>query len=276
MSDCQEPIAVIKPASGWQFIEIKELRQYRDLLYFFIWKNVKTRYAQTILGFSWAIIAPLVQIILFTVIFGKVAKLSSDGIPYALFSSVAVIPWSYMSDAMAQSSASLVTGKHMLGKIYFPRIIFPISPILSKLVDFGISMVILMILLIYYKVMPSWNLLLFPFFLFLATSFSAAFGIWFSAMAIRFRDVNHAMPFLVRMLMYTAPIIYSASSIPEKYRIIYSLNPIVGIIEGFRACLLGTSVPWQYIWPGIITLSVVLLTGIFYFKRMEPTFVDVI
>ena len=276
MSNCQEPITTIKPASGWEFLNIKELSQYKDLFYFFVWRNVKTRYAQTILGFSWAIISPLIQIVLFTIIFGKVAKLSSDGLPYALFASVGIIPWNYMSEAMSQSSSSLVTGKHMLGKIYFPRIIFPISAILSKLVDFGISVLILIVILIYYKVMPSWNLLLFPFFVILAMIFSAAIGTWLSAMAIRFRDVNHAMPFIIRMMMYTAPIIYSASSIPEKYRIIYSLNPIVGITEGFRARILGTTVPWQFIWPGIITLIVLLFTGILYFKRMEPTFVDVI
>jgi homopolymeric O-antigen transport system permease protein len=233
-------------------------------------------YAQTILGFSWAILQPLIQIVLFTVIFGKVAKISTDGIPYILFSSVAIIPWTYMSQAMSKSSQSLVGGQGMLGKVYFPRLIFPIAPVLAKLIDFGISILIILLVAIYYRVLPTWNLLLFPVFVALMMSISAGIGMWLSAMAIRFRDVKHAMPFAVRMLMYTAPIVYSASAIPEKYRIIYSLNPIVAVIEGFRACFLGIPVPWPFIWPGSITAAILLISGGLYFKRMERVFVDVI
>ena len=181
-----------------------------------------------------------------------------------------------MSQSMAQSSQSLVQGQNMLGKVYFPRLIFPMTPVLAKLIDFGISMFIILVVAIYYRVLPTWNLLLFPVFLALMMSISLGTGMWLSAMAIRFRDVKHAMPFAIRMLMYTAPIVYSASSIPEKYRIIYSLNPIVGVIEGFRACFLGTPVPWPFIWPGIITAIFMLISGALYFRRMERTFADVI
>jgi len=269
-------VIIIKPKSGWQILDLKELKKYRDLLYFLVRRDIKSLYAQTILGFSWAILQPLVQILIFTVIFGKVAKLSTDGIPYVLFSTVAIVPWTYMSQSMTQSSQSLISGQHMLGKVYFPRLIFPLTSPLAKLIDFGISMLIILGVVLYFRVVPTWNLLLFPLFVVFMMCISVGVGMWLSAMAIRFRDVRHAMPFAVRMLMYTAPIVYSASSIPEKWRLIYSLNPIVGVIEGFRACLLGIPMPWAYIWPGIVTAGVMLLSGAFYFKRMERVFVDVI
>jgi lipopolysaccharide transport system permease protein len=270
------PVTIIKPRSGWQIIDFKELKEYRNLFYFLVWRDVKILYAQTILGFAWAILNPLIQILIFTIIFGKVAKISTDGIPYVLFSTVAIIPWTYMSEAMVVSSQSLITGQNMLGKIYFPRLIFPLTPVFSKLVEFGISLTILLAVLAYYRITPSWNILLFPLFVLLMMSIPAAIGMWLSSLAIRFRDVKFAMPFIIRMLIYTAPIVYSASSIPEKYRIIYSLNPIVGVIEGFRACLLGTPILWSYIFPGAVTSLIMLVSSALYFKRMERVFVDVI
>ena len=272
----EDSLTIIKPKSGWQIIDFKELSDYRDLFYFLVWRDIKALYAQTILGFLWAILHPLIQIIIFTIIFGKVAKVPTDEIPYILFSSVAIIPWAYISQATASSSQSLIQGSSMLGKVYFPRLIFPITPVLAKLVDFGISMLIIVCILLYYQVTPTWNLLLFPVFLLLMISIPFGIGSWLSSLAIRFRDVKQAMPFLIQMLMYTAPIVYSASSIPEKYRLIYSLNPIVGVIEGFRACLLGTPIPWEYIVPGIFTASILLISGALYFKRMERIIVDVI
>jgi homopolymeric O-antigen transport system permease protein len=271
-----DAVTVIKPRVGWQIIDFKELRRYRDLFYFLIWRDVKVLYAQTILGFSWAILHPLIQIVIFTIVFGKVAKVPTDGIPYVLFSTVAIIPWTYMSQTMTESSQSLVGGQHMLGKVYFPRLIFPLTSVLAKLIDFGVSMLIVLCVIFYYRVVPTWNLVLLPIFVLLMMSTSAGVGMWLSSMAIRFRDVRHAMVFVVRMFMYSAPIVYSASSIPEKWRLVYSLNPIVGVIEGFRACLLGTPMPWPYIWPGIITAVILFVSGALYFKRMERVFVDVI
>lgn len=270
------PVTIIKPKVGWQAVNIKELRDYRDLFFFLVWRDIKVLYAQTILGFLWAILQPLIQIVLFTIIFGKIAKLSTDGIPYVLFSSAAIIPWTYMSQSMTTSSQSLVTGQHVLGKVYFPRLLFPITPILAKLVDFSISLLIILLLFSYYKMMPTWNLLLLPFFIGLMIMVATGVGVWLSAMAIRFRDVKFAMPFFIQMLMYTGPIVYSASSISDKYRFIYSLNPIVSVIEGFRACLLGTPFLWQFIIPGAITAIVLFVSGVFYFQRMERVFVDVI
>ncbi len=271
-----DSITIIKPMFGWQIINFKELIEYRDLFYFLVWRNIKALYAQTILGFSWAILQPLIQIVIFTVIFGKIAKISTDGIPYILFSSVAIIPWTYMSQSMSMSSQSLISGQGMLGKIYFPRLIYPIIPILAKLVAFGISILIILCLILYYRISPTWNLLLLPLFFIMMMSIPASTGLWLSSLAIRFRDLRYAMPFFIQILMYSAPIVYSASSIPEKYRIIYSLNPIVGVIEGYRACLLGTSMPWPYIWPGMITTAILLISGAFYFKRAERFIVDVI
>ena len=269
-------LTIIKPRSGWEFIDFQELKQYRDLLFFLVWRDVKVLYAQTILGFFWAILQPLIQIIIFTIVFGKVAKVSTEGIPYFLFSTVAIIPWNYMSQSMTQSSQSLIQGQNMLGKVYFPRLIFPITPVLARVVDFGISILILLAVILYYHVLPTWNLLFFPLFLIMMMSIPAGIGFWLSALAIRFRDVKHAMPFVVRMLIYTAPIVYSASSIPETYRFLYSLNPIVGVIEGYRACLLGTPMPWVYIIPGIVTTTMLLIGGALYFKRIERVFVVVI
>jgi len=269
-------VVTIKARSGWQAINLKELIAYRDLFGFLVWRDIKVLYAQTILGFLWALLQPLVQIIIFTFIFGKVAKLPTEGMPYVVFSTVAVIPWTYISQAMSASSQSLVSGQNMLGKVYFPRLIFPITPVLAKLVDFSLSLLIVLGVLVYYRIAPTWNLILLPVFIMLMVSVATGVGLWFSAMAIRFRDVKLAMPFAIRMLMYTAPIVYSASSIPGTYRTLYSFNPIVSVIEGFRACLLGTPFAWQYILPGMITALVILVSGAFYFQRMERVFVDVI
>jgi lipopolysaccharide transport system permease protein len=272
----QEAVTVIQPKTGWQIINFKELAEYRDLFFFLVWRDIKVMYAQTILGFLWAIFNPVLQIVIFTIVFGKIAKVSTDGIPYVLFSSVAIIPWTYMSQTMIQSSESLVKDQSILGKIYFPRLIFPMTSVLARLIDFGIATLIIFGLSLYYHVLPTWRLLYFPLFVLLMMGLSMGVGTWLSAMAIRYRDVKYAIGFLIRMLMYTAPIVYSASSIPEKYRYIYSLNPIVGIIEGFRACLLGTAMPWTYILPGMLTTLMIMVGGAYYFKRMERVFVDVI
>ena len=269
-------VAVIEPASGWRFLDTKELADYRDLFFFLVFRDIKVLYAQTVLGFAWAILNPLIQILIFSIIFGGVAQIETDGIPYALFSTVAIVPWTYMSNAIGAGSSSLVGGQGMLGKIYFPRIIFPVTPILAKLVDFGISLLLIIVAMIYYGVAPTWNLLFLPVFFVMMISVPLGISLWLSALAIRYRDVKFAMPFVIRMLIYSAPIVYSASSIPEKWRLVYSVNPIVGVIEGYRAALLGTDIPWQFIVPGVGTAVLLVLGGLLYFHRMEKVFVDVI
>lgn len=275
-STSDNAVVVIKPPTGWEAIDFKELRQYRDLFYFLVRRDVKVLYAQSILGFSWAILNPAIQIVLFTVIFGRIANIPTDGIPYFLFSTVAIIPWTYMSEAMAQSSQSLVSEQGILGKVYFPRMIYPLTPLLSKLVDFSISLLFLIGVLIYYKVAPTWNTLLLPLFVFYMMLIPAGIGLWLSSLAVRFRDVKFAMPFAIRLLIYTAPVLYSASSIPPEYRLLYSLNPIVGVVEGYRACLLGVAMPWGYIVPGLVVAVLLVLSGAMYFRRMERVIVDVI
>lgn len=270
------PVSIIVPPSGFEAIDFAELKRYRDLFYFLVRRDVKVLYAQTILGFSWAIINPAIQIILFTVIFGKVANVPTDGIPYFLFSTVTIIPWTYMSETMIQSSQSLVTEQGMLGKIFFPRIFYPLTPVVAKLVDFTISLLLLSGVLLYYRVTPTWNMLLLPLFFAYMTLVPAGIGLWLSSLAIRFRDIKFAMSFIIRLLIYTAPILYSASTIPAQYRFLYSLNPIVGIVEGYRACLLGTSIPWAYVIPGMVTGVILVVTGAIYFRRMERVIVDVI
>ncbi len=274
MENVSVNIIEAKPAS--HLIDFKELKEYRDLFVFLVWRDFKVLYAQTILGFSWALLNPLIQIVIFTIIFGKIANVSTDGIPYVLFSSVAIIPWTYMSSAMTQSSQSLIQGQGMLGKVYFPRLLFPLTPILSRTVDFAISILLLLGVMIYFRVSPTWNLALFPFLIIFMLSIPSGIGLWLSSLAIRFRDVKQAMPFFIQMLMYTAPIVYSSSNVPDNYRILYSLNPIVGVIEGFRSCLLGTPIPWMDILPGAMTAALLLISGALYFKRMEKVIVDVI
>ena len=271
-----ERVTVIEPASGWEFPDFKELKAYQDLFYFLVWRDIKVLYAQTVLGFSWAILNPLVQIIIFSVIFGNVAKIPTDGIPYVLFSTVAIIPWTYMAESMSASSQSLVSGQNLLGKVYFPRVIFPMTSVLAKLVDFSISMMLVVAVIFYYQIPPTWNLVYFPLLVLLMMAIPAGLGLWLSSLAIRYRDVKFAMPFVIRMLIYSAPILYPLSAIPEQYRFLYSLNPIVAVIEGYRACLLGMPMPWEYIIPGALVALLVLIFGAIYFRKMERVFVDVI
>lgn len=270
------PVTTIKPPSGWQLIDFKELIAYRDLFYFLVLRNLKVMYAQTILGVAWGIIQPLMNIVIFSIIFGKVAKVSSEGVPYTLFTSVAIIPWTYISTALTQSSQSLVSNQGMLGKIYFPRLIFPLTSVLSSLGNFFISLILLTIIMFYYQVSPTSNLFYLPIFILMMICVPAGVGMWLSALSIRYRDVKFAMHYIIQLLMYTAPIVYSASTIPEQYRVVYSINPIVGVVEGFRAMFLGTEIPWQYVAPGMVTALLLLVGGALYFRRMEKVFVDVV
>lgn len=272
----EDRVTVIRPEAGWRLFDFEEIRQYRDLFYFLVWRDIKVLYAQTVLGFSWAILNPAIQIVIFSIIFGRVADVSTDGIPYVLFSTVAIIPWTYMSDTMTAASQSLVQGKNLLGKIYFPRVLFPLTPILAKLVDFGISLSLLILVMVYYRVTPTWNLLLVPMLLVSMMLVPAGIGMWLAALAIRYRDVKFAMTYMIKLLIYSAPILYSAAAIPDNLRFWYSLNPIVGVIEGFRAALLGGPIEWIFIAPGLITAVVIFLSGALYFRRMERVFVDVI
>lgn len=264
----------IKPLKGWQFVNWDEIVEYRDLLYFLTIRGIKARYAQSVLGVSWAIIQPLFSTVIFTIIFGKLAKVGSDGMPYALFSFAAMVPWNYFSSTLTESANSLVTNSNMINKVYFPRMILPLSAAFSKLLDLLIGLTVLGGFMIYFKVIPSPTLLLLPVFIIMLLCTSLGIGMILSAMSVQYRDVKHALTFLVQLLMYAAPVVYPVSIIPEKYRLFYCLNPMVGVIEGFRASIVGHAFPWEYILLGIPGAVFLFIFGAFYFRRMEKTFAD--
>jgi len=268
--------AVIGP-EGWTLrSKVVELWQYRELFYFLVWRDVKVRYAQSILGIGWAVVQPLVPMILFTVIFGRVAGISSDGAPYALFSLAGLVPWVYFSNALNDSSASLVKEVGMLSKIYFPRLIIPLTSVLGRLIDLVISFMVLFVLMVWYRTVPTPGVAVVPLLILITIVTTSGLGMWLSALAVQYRDVRYALPFAVQFLMYAAPVVYPTSLIPGRFRYLYAINPLVGVIEGFRASLLGTGpVPWDLIGIGSVSALVMLWLGSAYFLGKEPVFADV-
>lgn len=271
---------IIEPSKGWQLVKWAELIEYRDLIYFLTLRGITAKYKQSVLGVAWAFLQPIVQTLVFTFIFGSVAKISSDGAPYALFSFVALMPWNYFSGAMTQSTGSLISGKAMFTKVYFPRLVLPLVPVVSRLLDFFISVFVLGILLVYFGVAPTLNMLMLPLLLVILMMTAAGIGMWLSALALQYRDVNYALSFSSRLLMYLAPVVWPLSLITEKFgetvTLLYSIYPLVGVIEGFRAAILGTRpMPWDLIAIGGVSALVLFITGAFYFKRMESRMADV-
>lgn len=266
---------IIRPQSGWQILNLREIWQYRDLLYFLSLRGIKIKYAQSVLGVGWAIANPLIQAVLFTVVFGQLAKLESNGVPYILFSYTAMVTWTYFSGILSESTNSLINNRDMISKVYFPRLILPLAAIFSRLVDFSVAFLVLVALLIYYGQVPSLTIFMFPVLLLMLIFTSVGVGSLLAAIAVQYRDVKYAMEFLVRLLMYTAPVVYPVEYIPEAYRQIYALNPMVGVIEGMRSIFLGTR-PFPYDWVAIggVVSIVFLLAGSFYFRRTERHFAD--
>ena len=259
---------------------ILELIEYKDLLYFMVMREIKVLYKQTILGFTWAILRPVISMIIFSIIFGKLAKLPSDGIPYAVFSYTALVPWIYFSTSLTKSSNSLIAGAGMLSKIYFPRLIIPITPVFAGLIDFIIALIIVFFLMFYYSLIPTINIIWLPLLVFLMVLCSSGIGMWLSALAIQYRDIRHATQFLAQLLMYCAPVVWPASLISDKlgehYLLLYGLYPMVGVIEGFRSCLIGQNpMPWDLIGMGFISSIILFFSGMLYFKNRESIFADV-
>ncbi len=270
------PVVVIEPRKGWRLVDWQELRDYRDLFLFLTWRHIKVRYAQSALGIGWAIIQPVFSMVVFTIVFGKMAKVASDGAPYAVFSFVALVPWTYFSNALIEGVNSLVANTNMLTKVYFPRLVLPLSAVLAKLLDFAISFVILIGLMVWYGTWPTWGVLLLPFLVLLMVLTASGLGMWLTALAVQYRDVKHGLSFAVQLLMYAAPVVYPASLVPERWRLLYSLNPMVGVIEGFRAALLGTQpMPWGMIAIGTLSSLAIAVTGCLYFRSKERMFADV-
>lgn len=267
---------IIKPKTGWQLLDWKEIKEYKDLIYFLILRDVKALYKQTVLGFSWAILRPFIKMIVFSIIFGGLAKIPSDGIPYPLFVYVGLVPWEYFSTSLTRSTSSLITGSGIFTKVYFPRLILPIVPCMAVLVDFVIALSIVFILMIYYGYAISITIFYLPILMILMILTSAGLGMWLSALAIQYRDVPYGVQFLVQILMYAAPVIFPISWMPESYRIYLAIYPMYGVIEGFRAAILGQiAMPWDLIGIGAISAIIMFISGAYYFKKKERIFADV-
>jgi lipopolysaccharide transport system permease protein len=249
---------------------------YKDLLYFLVLRDVTVLYKQTVLGIAWAVLTPFFSMVVFSVIFGMLLRVGSDGKPYPVFSFAALLPWTYFAGALTGATGSLITGAGMFTKVYFPRVFIPLVPIFSKLVDFAIASIMLALMMVYFKVMPSWNIVFLPLLILLMMATAAGLGMFLSALAIQYRDVRHAMNFMVQILMYAAPVVWPVSKLPHAYRIWYGLYPMAGVIEGFRSALLGTGpMPWDLIGMGSITTAASFLAGALYFRRTERIFADV-
>ncbi len=241
-----------------------------------IWRDIKTRFAQSVLGIGWAVIQPLFSMIVFTVVFGKLARISSDGVPYAIFSYTALVPWTYFSNALSSSTGSLITASGIMTKVYFPRLIIPLSPVLSKLIDFVIAFLILIGLMFYFGFWITSQIIYLPLFIILMIITASGMGMWLTALAIQYRDINYGLGFFIQLLMYLAPVVYPLSNVPESFRLIYSLFPMVGVIEGLRSILLQTNpIPWDVIFSGSIIAIITFISGAFYFRRMEKFYADV-
>jgi lipopolysaccharide transport system permease protein len=253
-----------------------DLWRYRELLLLLTWRDIKVRYAQTILGATWAVIQPLLTMVIFSIIFGQLAKLPSDGFPYPIFTYTALLPWQLFAFSLTNSSQSLVLSEKLISKVYFPRLVIPIASVLPGLVDFAISFVVLVGMMFYYQVPLTARIVALPLFLLLAVTTALAVGLWLSALNVQYRDIRYVVPFLTVFWQYATPIAYSASLIPEKWRLLYGLNPMTGVVEGFRWALLGSGQVDGMIWVSVGITFVILLSGLAYFKRMEATFADVI
>lgn len=271
-----QPTVVIEPTTGLFSLGLRDVWNYRDLVYFLVWRDVKTRYAQSILGIGWAVIQPVFSMIVFTIVFGNLAKISSDGVPYAIFSYTALVPWTYFSNALTNASGSLNKNSTFVQKIYFPRLIIPLVPVLGKLIDFAIAFLLLFVLMFWFGIAPTIWIVTLPFLIVLMMLTAAGMGMFLTALAIQYRDVNYGMGFAVQLMMYATPVVYPTSLIPEPYRLLYALNPIVGVVEGFRASLLGSvPMPWDFLAIGCVTSVLLFIGGALYFRRKERIFADV-
>ena len=271
------PVLRIEPSKGWVSLKLHELWEYRELLYFLIWRDVKVRYKQTALGAAWAIIQPFFTMVVFSLFFGQLAKVPSDGVPYPIFSYAALVPWMFFAYGLNQAPTKLVGSADLVKKVYFPRLAIPIAAMLSGVVDFALAFLVLLGMMLYYRLIPTFNALWLPLLLLLALVTSLGVGLWLSAMNVRYHDVQHVVPFLTQFWLFATPIAYPSSLLPEPWRTLYGLNPMVGVVEGFRWALLGTATaPGPMIACSACIALVLLVSGGFYFRRMEKTFADVV
>ncbi|MEW6715915.1 MAG: ABC transporter permease [Chloroflexota bacterium] len=276
-AESRTDVLILRPSRGWSALNLGDLWRYRELIYFLTWRDLKVRYKQTLLGAAWAIIQPFFTMVVFSIFFGQLAKVPSDNVPYPIFSYTALLPWGMFSKALSDAGRSLVASRHMITKVYFPRLVIPLSSLFSSVVDFAIAFIVLLGMMWYYQISPTnvvWSL---PLFLILALITAFGVGLWLSALNVTYRDIGYIIPFLTQFWLFITPIAYPSSMVPEKWQLVYALNPMTGVVEGFRWALLGTETAPGPMLAVSAAISVgVLITGLFYFRRMERTFADMI
>jgi lipopolysaccharide transport system permease protein len=270
-------VIIVKPSKGWISLKLKELWEYRELLYFMAWRDIKVRYKQTVLGAAWAIIQPFFTMVVFSIFFGKLARVPSDGLPYPIFAYAALVPWTFFANGLNMASNSLVGSANLIKKVYFPRLVVPISGVISGVVDFVLAFAVLLGMMLFYGILPTVNIVWLPFFVLLIFITALGVGFWLSALNVQFRDVRFTVPFLTQFWLFATPIAYPSSLLSEPWRTLYGINPMVGVVEGFRWALLGAeTAPGPIIVVSALVALASLVGGAFYFRRMEKTFADVV
>jgi lipopolysaccharide transport system permease protein len=270
------PPFIVRPGGGWTSLGLRELWEYRELLYFLVWRDIKVRYKQTILGGAWAIIQPFFMMIVFSLFFGRLARVPSDGLPYPVFTFCALLPWQLFAHALSESSNSLVANERLITRVYFPRLVVPLSAVLGGLVDFAIAFVVLLAMIAYYGLTLHLAVLTLPLLVLLAVMTAFGVGLWLSALNVQYRDVRYTLTFLTQFWMFSTPIAYPSSIVPQRWRLLYGLNPMAGVVEGFRWALLGTQPPGPMLAVSVVAVIVILVGGLYYFRRMEETFADIV
>ena len=268
------PVTHIRPGARAVSFTLNEVWQARELLYFLVWRDVKVRYKQTVLGIGWSVLQPFLAMVVFTIFFGRLAKMPSDGVPYPLFSLAALVPWTYFSAAALNGSTSLVGNQHLLAKVYFPRVLVPLAAVLMPAVDLAVSFTMLLVLMAWYHVMPTAAVLLLPLYVALGISTAFAVTLWTSGLSVRYRDARYVLPFIIQIWLFVTPVAYPASLVPERWRLLYALNPMASVVEGFRSALLGTAGPGSMVVVAVVVVAAALASGATYFRSVEGSIVD--
>lgn len=268
------PVTHIRPGARAVSFTLNEVWQARELLYFLVWRDVKVRYKQTVLGIGWSVLQPFLAMVVFTIFFGRLAKMPSDGVPYPLFSLAALVPWTYFAAAALNGSTSLVGNQHLLAKVYFPRVLVPLAAVLMPAVDLAVSFTMLLVLMAWYHVMPTAAVLLLPLYVALGVSTAFAVTLWTSGLSVRYRDARYVLPFIVQIWLFVTPVAYPASLVPERWRLLYALNPMASVVEGFRSALLGTAGPGSMVVVAVVVVAAALASGATYFRSVEGSIVD--
>lgn len=270
-------ILVIRPSKAWRALDLKEMWQYRELVFFLSWRDIQVRYKQTALGVAWAVIQPVFTMVVFSLFFGRLARIPSDGLPYPIFAFCALLPWQLFAYSLTESSNSLVANQQLITKVYFPRMVIPVSAVVASLVDFAIAFVVLIGMIGYYRIIPTQAIWTLPLFVLLAVSLALGVGLWLSALNVRYRDVRYTLPFLTQVWLVATPIAYPSSLVPEQWRALYGINPMAGVVEGFRWALLSTGkAPGPMLTVSVLVTLVIFVSGLYYFRRMERTFADTV